>query len=203
MFKVNPRLPRRERPLHRPGRLLWLLLGALLPLLFLLEWAVDRSGRRDHTVEAELSVRLDQGDPHTLALPLEAWHQDDGLTLKGTGRLQGARYPWKATPIEATTELRLSDGFLADPSNGVRNEGFVASLVLRDTSRADGLGMPRIPCTGAILVEKMELVNDNLSQLRLRLDLACTSSGPDLKWGSGDERTWGLVGPVQLRIKSG
>jgi len=203
VFSVNPRLPRphRDPPRHRPGRLLWLLLGALLPLLFLLEWAVDRSGRRDHTVEAELSVRLDGGDPHTLALPLQAWHQDEGVTLRGTGRLQGARYPWKPTPMEATTELRLSNGFLNDSSKGVRNEGFVASLVLRDTSRADRLGMPVIPCSGAILVEEVELVDANLSQLRLRLDLTCTSSGPDLQWGSGDERVWSLVGPVQLRIQ--
>lgn len=189
MFTVNLRLP----------RMLWLLLGALIPLLFLLDWAVGRSGRRAFIVEAELSLRLDGGDPLTLALPLDAMHDREGLSLTGTAALQGARYPWKPTPLEASLDLRLSQELLDDPNKGAREQGFIASLVLKDTSRPDGLGMPRIPCGGAILVEELRSEAQELLQMRLRLDLLCSSSGPDMRWNTGDERVWTMSGPIQLR----
>ena len=188
MSSVNVRLP----------RLLWLLMGALVPLLFLLDWAVGTSGRRTYAMQAELAVRLDGADPLTLAVPLEPVHGPEGLELTGTARLQEFHYPWKATPLAATFWLRLDRELIENHVDGGRHDGFVASLTVTDESRSDGLSTPPFPCEGDLVVERMHGTPNQLDEANIRVDLLCTSSGPDLKWNSGDERVWALTGPIGL-----
>lgn len=185
---MNVRLP----------RLLWLLLGALVPLLFLLDWAVGTSGRRNFEMQAELAVRLDGGDPLTLAIDLAAEHTEEGVELSGTAPLQQFHYPWKPTPVEASFWLRLNHELLDSTQEGSRLDDFAASLTIKDTTRSDGRSGPPLPCQGNLVIEDLRWNEEALGAVSLRLDLLCTSSGPDLAWGTGDERVWMLTGPIAL-----
>ena len=188
MSLVNVRLP----------RLLWLLLGALVPLLFLLDWAVGTSGRRNFEMQAELAVRLDGGDPLTLAIDLAAEHTEEGVELSGTAPLQQFHYPWKPTPVEASFWLRLNHELLDSSQEGSRLDDFAASLTIKDTTRSDGRSGPPLPCRGNLVIEELRWNEEALGAVSLRVDLLCTSSGPDLAWGTGDERVWMLTGPIAL-----
>ncbi|MCB9761362.1 MAG: hypothetical protein H6739_16085 [Alphaproteobacteria bacterium] len=189
--------------------LLLLLLAALVPLLFLLDYMVDQGGQRSLWVEAELRVRLDGQEALFLAVPLVPVDDPgaEGLAVEGVAILREDHYPWAATAYEGRFWLRLGPELLAGNRLGLQESGFAASYSVRDTDRADGFGLPPIPCRGNVMVREVVPAAPTgaterlaeLDELALNVDLLCTSAGPDLAWGSGDERTWTLEGTLRLR----
>lgn len=194
-----------------------LLLASLVPLLFFLDYLVERGGRRAAWVEAELHVRLDGQESLFLAVPLapvgdgaakavtDIAHA--GVEVEGRAILRQDHYPWEPTPYEARFWLRLDPALLADATPGLREQGFAASYTLRQTTRADGLGMPPVPCQGHLLIRELTFTAshgdaprlDDLDELAMNVDLLCTAAGPDLLFDTGDERTWAIEGTLRLR----
>ena len=183
----------------KSSSLVWLLLGAVVPLLFLLDWAVQSSGSREVWLEAEFRVGLDGQDPLLLATALEGDVDEGRLEVRGAGLLREGRYPWRPTSYEAELTLRLERDFLEDPGH------FTASYRLRRVSRPDGLSTPPIPCKGEISVRDLRLARDSedltgVEAAELDVELICTSSGNDLLWNTGDERVWMVSGPLSLKV---
>lgn len=194
----------------RSAHLLWLLLGCLVPVLLLLDFLVGESGRREVFLQADLRVRQDGASPLALAGPLAGEAATDGLQVGGTVQLTEGQYPWPAVEREGSFSLRLDSSFMKDSQPGVRTQGFVASYQERDL---DGVGSPAplTPCQGRI--EVLELVAplwsgqpEGLAAVdaaRLKVDLLCTGTGPDLLWGTGDERVWAIEGPLEVKAGAG
>ncbi|MCP4804706.1 MAG: hypothetical protein GY913_00870 [Proteobacteria bacterium] len=185
----------------KSSSLVWLLLGGLVPVLFLLDWAVQSSGSREVWLDAQLQVGLDGQDSLLLAAPLEGDVDEGRLEVSGAGLLREGRYPWRPTPFEGAFTLRIDNDFLTHPDEG----NFGASFRIRQVDRADGLGTPPIPCTGDLSVRALRLARDSddltgVEAAELDLDLICTSVGPDLLWNSGDERVWMISGPLSLKV---
>lgn len=178
--------------------LLGVLLGASLPMLLVVQFFLDRGERAALRLESRLEVRVEGQDPLILTAALAPSSAGGGVTLGGTGRLVQSVFPWDPTAIEATFQLRLSPEVLAAP--GEHTEGWAASYRERVTTRLDGLGIPPVPCEGRVVLKEIERRGDGpdapLSALDMALDLRCTSAGADLRWHSGDERTWTIEGPV-------
>jgi hypothetical protein len=184
------------------SRLVWLLLGSLVPLLFVLDWLVDRGSPQDLSLDAQLQVRADGQDPWVLALRLDGLSSRGGLALSGRAPLRTAIYPWLETPFEAEFMLTVGPQLLA-AGPGEYEQDFTASLLIRDARRADGLGTPIIPCSGKLSAAELELDGDQLREAELELDLICTSAGDDLRWRSGDERVWTVAGPLRIKERTG
>ena len=162
----------------------WLLLGLLVPALFLLDYVVKRSGSRQVWLTTELKVQADGQDPLLLAADLEGRIERGGLEVIGADVLRENRYPWRPIAIEGTFMLRLDREFLSSTAPGERRTGFAASYRVRMVDRADGFGTPAAPCMGEIHV--------------LQLELVCTSPGRDLLWRTSDDRGWIIQGPLNL-----
>ena len=181
----------------------WLLLGLLVPALFLLDFCVQRSGAREVWLTSELTVQLDGQDPLLLAAHMEGTVAAQGLEVQGSDVLRQDRYPWRPIPVEGTFMLRLDREFLSTTEAGVRRAGFGASYKAREVDRADGYGTPEIPCKGEVDIIELELdpgaeSMEGLRSAQLHVDLVCTSAGPDLEWRTGDERGWVIEGPLTL-----
>lgn len=192
----------------RSAHLLWLLLGSLVPMLLFLDFLVGESGRREVFLQADLRVRQDGAPPFALAGPLTGEAAIDGLLVGGEVQLTEGRYPWRPTPREGSFTLRLDSDFLQNGQPGVRTQGFVASYQERDLERADRWASPLTPCEGRI--EVVELLTrpgaKGLSAVDaavLNVDLLCTGTGPDLLWGTGDERVWAIEGPLEVKAGVG
>ncbi|MCB9796971.1 MAG: hypothetical protein H6741_30170, partial [Alphaproteobacteria bacterium] len=138
--------------------LLLLLLASLIPALFLLDFLVQQAGR-DTWMESELKVRLDGQEALTLAAPfVEVEGALPGLTLHGADVLRTDRYPWDPTGFEGDFTLRLSPELLSALEAGPASEGFAASYSVRVIERADGYGLPPIPCRGQIMITEKSAV---------------------------------------------
>lgn len=184
----------------KSSSLVWLLLGGLVPVLFVVDCVVQSGDRREVWLEAQLHVGLDGQDPLVLAAPLEGTVDEGALRVRGGSLLREARYPWRPTSFEGELELRIDDEFLTTPTS----EHFRANYRLREVERSDGLGTPPIPCTGEIRATELRLARDSkdltgVEEAELELDLICTSAGDDLRWSTGDERVWLITGPLSLR----
>ena len=182
--------------------LLGILLGSLMPLLYLVQWVVKQSGEQERWLNGTLEVRIDNQAPLILPINLHEGHSAQGLTLQGSGVLQEGDYPWEPTLFEASFFLHLETERQA-PGGPQGKLDWAASYTERLTSRADGLGLPPLPCKGS--VEPLKIARrsgeEGLSafqDLQLALELSCASAGADLLWSSGDERTWTVRGPLSL-----
>ncbi|MFT5583272.1 MAG: hypothetical protein ACI9VR_000850 [Cognaticolwellia sp.] len=196
----------------RSAHLLWLLLGCLVPVLLFLDFLVGESGRREVFLQADLRVRLDGASPLALAGPLVGEAAVDGLQVGGALRLTEGRYPWRPVAREGIFSLRLHSSFLENAQPGVRTQGFVASYQERSLEGA-GWPAPLTPCQGRI--EVIELAAPLWSgqpgawglaavdAAVLKVDLLCTGTGPDLLWGTGDERVWAIEGPLEVKAGAG
>ncbi len=184
------------------SRLVWLLLGSLVPLLFLLDWLVDRGAPHGLSLDAQIQVRADGQDPWVFAAPLNGLIGGSGLSVTARAPLRTAIYPWLATPYEAEVDLAISPAVL-QLGPGVYERGFTTSIRVWDARRADGLGTPTIPCSGRLTALELVLEGEEIKRADLDLDLICTAAGEDLRWRSGDERVWVLTGPVRLSPSSG
>ncbi len=177
-------------------------------MLLFLDFLVGESGRREVFLQADLRVRQDGSAPLALAGPLAGEAAIDGLKVGGPVHLTEGRYPWRPIEREGQFSLRLDSAFLQNGQPGVRSEGFVASYRERDLSRADRWATPLTPCTGRIEVVElttrpgakgMAAVDAGV----LKVDLLCTGAGPDLLWGTGDERVWAIEGGLEVRAGVG
>ena len=182
--------------------LLGILLGCLMPLLYLVQWVVKQSGEQEAWLNGTLEVRIDNQAPLILPINLHEGHSERGLTLQGSGTLQESNYPWEPTTFEASFFLHLETQPQApDGQKGKLN--WAASYSERLTSRPDGLGLPPLPCKGTVEPLKLsrrsgeEKLSD-FKDLQLAIELSCASAGADLLWSSGDERTWTVRGPLSL-----
>lgn len=191
----------------RSAHLLWLLLGCLVPLLLFLDFLVGESGRREVFLQADLRVRQDGAAPLALSSPLAGEAAIDGLQVGGAVQLTEGRYPWRPVPREGSFSLRLEGSFLEDGQPGVRTQGFVASYQERDLEGAPWPA-PLTPCEGR--VEVLELLTRPgakglaaVDAAALKVDLLCTGTGPDLLWGTGDERVWAIEGSLNLKAGVG
>lgn len=175
---------------------------SLFPALILLDWLVERSGRRSVRLEGELRVRL--GDHAPLFLPLTMTPGDSGATvvLTGAAMLRHDRYPWEPTGHEGTFRLELTPELLTNPRPGSRKSGFYASFASQRASSTDPPA-PLADCSGQIFVEELgppapTTDLSRLSTLNLRLDLRCDHPGQDQRRGTADDRVWTISGPIQL-----
>lgn len=194
----------------RSAHLLWLLLGCLVPVLLFLDFLVGESGRREVFLQADLRVRQDGSAPLALGGPLVGEAAINGLQVGGSVQLTEGRYPWRPVDREGSFSLRLDSDFLQNGQPGVRTEGFVASYRERDLTRADRWAAPLTPCTGRI--EVVELTASSRPGAKglaavdaavLKVDLLCTGAGPDLLWGTGDERVWAIEGDLEVKAGVG
>ena len=194
------------------AHMLWLLLGALVPVLLFLDYLVGESGSREVFLRADLRVRQDGASPLALAGPLVGEAAVDGLQVGGALQLTEGRYPWRPVAREGSFSLRLDSSFLKNAQPGIRTQGFVASYQERSLE-ASGWPAPLTPCRGRI--EVVELAAPLWSgqpsakglaavdAAVLQVDLLCTGTGPDLLWGTGDERVWAIEGPLEVKAGAG
>lgn len=190
-------LPKLNSPL-----LLGILLGALMPLLYLVQWVVKQSGEQERWLHGTLEVRVDNQAPLILPINLHEGQSAQGLTLQGSSVLQEGDYPWEPTPFEASFFLHLDPEQHA-PEGPREKLDWAASYTERLTSRPDGLGLPPLPCKGSVEPLKVTPRSGGAGlnaykDLQLALELSCASAGADLLWSSGDERTWTVRGPLSL-----
>ncbi|MED5370266.1 MAG: hypothetical protein VX899_04555 [Myxococcota bacterium] len=184
------------------AHLLWLLLGALVPMLLLLDFFVGDSQPLDVSVHTDLRLREDGGPQRIFTGPLEGEAAINGLQVRGTHGLAEGTYPWRPTPLEGSFTLRLDGDFLETGDQGAlgrHSQGFTATWRQRDRRRADRLGSPAIPCRGHIDVVSLEALSgargmSAMGRSELHLDLICTGTGADLMWNSGDERVFTVEG---------
>lgn len=192
------------------AHLLWLLLGALVPMLLLLDFVVGDSEPLEVFVHADLRVRQDGGAQLIYTGPLEGEAAINGMQVRGTHGLAEGTYPWRPTPLEGSLTLSLDGDFLQTGESGAlgrHKKGFVASYKQRDRQRADRMGSPTIPCRGHIDVVSLEELPgargmSAMGKAELHLDLICTGTGADLMWGSGDERVFTLEGILVVNAEA-
>jgi hypothetical protein len=182
--------------------LLGILLGSLMPVLYLVQWALQRGDALESWLNGTLKVSVEGQEPLILPINLHQESSEKGLTLQGTATLQDSKYPWKPVPFEATFWLHLDSEIRAPGNTGAKLE-WAASYSERLLSRTDGLGIPPLPCKGSL--ERTEWTSasnpqslGDWSELALAVNLTCTSAGSDLLWSSGDERVWTIQGPLAL-----
>ena len=156
---------------------------SLFPALILLDWLVERSGRRSVRLEGELRVRL--GDHAPLFLPLTMTPGDSGATvvLTGAAMLRHDRYPWEPTGHEGTFRLELTPERLTNPRPVARKSGFYASFASQRASSTDPPA-PLADCSGQIFVEELwppESSTDlfRFSTINLPRGLPCDHPGQD------------------------
>ncbi|MEE2750690.1 MAG: hypothetical protein VX519_04625 [Myxococcota bacterium] len=183
------------------------LIGLLLPTLYLVQLLVQRAPERSQWFGGELKVSLESQLPMTLAIEL---HENESsssekLEVKGSARLRQSAYPWDEVPFEAGLRIVLEPEFFEDSSPTEASAAWSASYTERLVSRDDQLGLPPVPCSGVIESRKSHSLGgqpgdlQNWTQMELAVALSCTSAGPDLIWASGDEQTWSVKGPLSLR----
>lgn len=182
--------------------LLGILLGSLMPMLYLVQWVVKRGTPQETWLNGTLHVSVEGQKPLILPINLHEEHSSQGTSLQGTGTLQEGAYPWEPVPFEAQFFLHLDSANQAPNDSNPKLE-WAASYSERLTTRNDGLGLPPLPCKGSIEVLDQEKSTQELglsafSELRVAVDLACTSAGSDLLWSSGDEKVWTIRGPLGL-----
>lgn len=182
--------------------LMGILLGSLMPLLYLVQWVVKKSGDHESWLNGTLEVRVDNQAPLILPINLHQGHSARGLTLQGSGTLQQGNYPWEPTPFEGSFFLHLDTETQA-PGGRQEKLEWAASYSERLTSRPDGLGLPPLPCKGTVEPLKLRRSSGEeglaaFKELQLAVELSCASAGADLLWSSGDERTWTVRGPLSL-----
>lgn len=182
--------------------LIGILLGSSLPILVLVQFLLDRGGRGETWLEGQLAVRQ-EGAPPLLYNAALTPSSPGALSLNSTSKLLQSAFPWEPTEVQASLSIRLSSTVFTQADRDPA-EGWWASYRERDTTRADGLGVPPLPCEGRIVVTESKADGSpislgDLDTLDLAVDLLCTSAGPDLLWHTGDERTWSLEGPLSLR----
>ena len=183
--------------------LVGILLGSSLPVLVLVQYLLNRGGAGETWLESRLAVSQEGAQPLLHSTDLRPEGQDP-LTVSGTGRLLQDAFPWEPSSVQATFTLRLTPEILGVV--GEHTTGWSASYRERDTTRADGLGIPPLPCVGRVVVKVAEgrrgaaPVNAlDMEALELALELRCRSAGADLIWHTGDERVWTVEGPISLR----
>ena len=183
------------------------LIGLLLPTLYLVQLLVRRAPERSQWFGGELEVSLESQLPMTLAIEL---HESDSppsntLVVSGSARLRQSAYPWDEVPFEAGVRIMLEPEFFDGSSSKEASTAWAASYTERLVSRDDQLGLPPVPCAGVIESRKQRSLGGqpgdlgNWTQMELAVALSCTSAGPDLIWASGDEQTWRIKGPISLR----
>ncbi len=180
--------------------LLGVLLGASLPAMLVVQFFLDRRGGAPPQFQSHLTIRIEGQEPLLLSAAITPSSSGGGLLLEAEGRLVQSVFPWDPTAIEASLQLRLSPEVLA--ASGEYTEGWTASYRERLTTRIDGLGIPPVPCEGRVAIEEIALRGGPAAapgSLDLALDLRCTSAGEDLIWGSEDDRTWTVEGPISGR----
>ena len=194
---------------------LGLLLGAGLAGLYLVQLLYTPSGGDQRWLETRLEVRVEGQKPLLLAAemiprpPPPPAGDEPWISLEGVAGLVQASFPWEPTPFEAVFNLHLRPAlFEQGPEGGQLAPGtWSAAYAERRLSRPDGLGLPPIPCAGELAVTAFEAADgdaprvglDHIETLELFAELRCVSAGPDLAWGTGDERTWSVEGPLVLR----
>jgi len=183
--------------------LVGILLGSSLPVLVLVQHLLNRGGAGETWLEARLAVSQEGAQPllHSTTLSPDG---QDLLTMTGSGRLLQDAFPWEPSEVQATFSLRLTPELLGVV--GEHSDGWSASYRERNTTRADGLGVPPLPCVGRVVVteakpraEVAPVSVQDMEVLELALELRCSSAGADLIWHTGDERTWTVEGPISLR----
>jgi hypothetical protein len=179
-----------------------ILLGSLMPILYLVQLVVKRGEVVESWLNGTLEVSVEGQEALILPLSLSEQSSGRGLTLLGSGTLQEGRYPWKPVPFEARFWLHLDTESQAPGNTDFKLE-WAASYSERLTTRPDGLALPTLPCKGSVhLVDSDKDPNkeglEAYASLKLALDLKCTSAGADLLWSSGDEKAWTIRGPLRL-----
>jgi hypothetical protein len=183
--------------------LVGVLLGSSLPVLLLVQFFLDSRRPLVVWMEGNLTIRGDGGAPLLLGAEFTRSEARGVLTFSATEGLVQGVFPWEPTPYEGSLTLRLGEEVLE--ATGEYAQGWTATWRERLTTRADGLGTPPIPCEGRVGVTEVSpppaqrVSPAELETLVLALELRCTSAGRDLLWNTGDERTWLIEGPVQLR----
>ena len=182
------------------------LVGALLPSLYLVQLAINRSTNKQQWLEGELQVRVQGQEPLTLAIHMRDTDNADRLEFEGTAQLRGAVYPWDPVPFESTLRIHLGPDLVQMPPPFQTTDAFVVSYTERVTNRRDGLGLPLLPCQGVVSKREGRYTGEghalaDWKKLELAVDLHCFSAGPDLLWDSGDEQVWTLSGPLVQRSR--
>jgi hypothetical protein len=102
--------------------------------------------------------------------------------------------------VDARLDVWISPELVEAGGGDWREDGFTASLTTRRVTRSDGLGQPTVPCRGRL---RSDLAGSGAlgrwERAFLDFDLICTGSGPDLRFGTGDENVWTIVGPATLK----
>ena len=200
-------------PHRAPGRLFFFLLGllALFPALVGLQWMLRFLGARQSYLVADLVVHLNEKNATHLVLAL---YPDParssfpgGVLMEGAGMHKASSFPWPEEPFEARLAMDLSlDALSPLPATLSTEDGtMVAWYRERYLGAKGGLSM-RVPCHGAVTLQRVqpEMGGASWDWARLRrfdadLQLACTSFGRDLEWGTDDDLEWTLSGLVELR----
>lgn len=182
--------------------LLGILLGSLMPILYLVQLVVKRGDLEDSWLEGTLEVSVEGQEALILPVKLQEQASGQGMTFQGIEILQEGDYPWKPVPFEAKLWLHLETESQT-PGSGEPKLEWAASYSERLTTRTDGLGLPPLPCKGDVRLLDSQRTSGGeglqaFSTLALALDLNCTSAGADLLWSSNDEKVWTVRGPLRL-----
>jgi len=185
-----------------------IMLGSLMPILYLVQLFLNKGSDTEVWVEGTLSVSVDNQNSLSMPVVLLESDSESGLHLSAVTLLQQGEYPWDPTPWEANLHITLNSELLENALRTHHHDSWSAWFTERLISRTDRLGLPPIPCTGIVSIRELEKVGEwedtekitleMLEELSLSIDLQCTSAGSDLVWNTEDEKTWTIEGPLNL-----